>query len=525
MAERLQRFDHRFAHEVVVLDHQDARARARHGDDGRGHGQGVVDSACFTQPDFHRRAHAALAQDARRAAGLLGHAVHLGQAQSRALADALRREEGLEDACGDLGRHAFAAVGHRDAHVLAGRQHIRGRGGGARFEAQFAAAIHRVARIDRQVEQGHFHLVAVGHDAGAWRRDGEVQADAGTERGGDEFLHAFEEQLHVERAQVEGLVAREGQQLAGELGAALAGAARHLGAAFGHLVLRHQQDQVHAALHHVEQVVEVVRDAAGQAPDRLHLLQLHHRLLHPLALDHFVHQAVVGLGQCARAFLDARFERLVQVHQRFLALAQAGRGALAVGEHVARAVLAAPCAQGRGHGAAQGLGVQGALEQDHVAEFVDALACAFRRQADDFTQQDHEGEVGPGRLALEPGAQARQVDVGQGFLGHDRGAGAGLDVGDEGVEAGHDSALEAVAAQHRAHDLGVAPARREDQDAFVGAVIRVHRAHSAASRCCRDSSAGRSARPRSRPAARRCARRPGRAAVRGWSARGSWCGS
>jgi len=220
-----------------------------------------------------------------------------------------------------------------------------------------------------------------------------------------------------------------------------------------------------------------VGDAAGEAADRFHLLQLHHRRLHPFALDDFVHQAVVGLRQRAGALVDARFQRFVQVYQRFLALAQAGGGALAVEQHVARLVLAPARAQARQGGAAQRLRVQRALEQDHVAQFSQTGAGAVGRHPYKPRQQHDEGEVRPVFLGVEPGAQARGVHALQRFLGEDGGARAGGDAGGEIVEAVDHGAAETVARQYRAHDLRVASVGREDQDALVASGAGVSLRH------------------------------------------------
>ncbi len=330
-------------------------------------------------------------------------------------------------------------------------------------------------------------------------------------------------------AQVEALVARERQQLARELAAALAGAARDLGAALGHIVLRHQQDQVHAALDHIEQVVEVMRDAAGQAPDRFHLLVLRHRLLHALALDDLVHQAVVGLRQRAGALVDARFERFVQGDEFLPAVVQALRRALAVGQHVARLVLAAARAQGRDAGAAQRLRIERAFEQDHVAVVAQALAGRALLQADGLGQQHDERKVGPRRLRFEPGMQGPGIDVLQRFFGQDGRAGALFDRRAKLGEVGEGLALEAIALQHRRHDVGVAPARRENQDAFLARAARLaiarHLEPEPSWAWRRGSWGCRSARPRSPRAAHRYAPRRGPAAARGSSARAAWCGS
>ena len=47
----------------------------------------------------------------------------------------------------------------------------------------------------------------------------------------------------------------------------------------------------------VQQVVEIVRDAAGELADRLHLLRLAQRLLGLLALVDLAQQRLVGLAQ------------------------------------------------------------------------------------------------------------------------------------------------------------------------------------------------------------------------------------
>ncbi len=61
-------------------------------------------------------------------------------------------------------------------------------------------------------------------------------------------------------------------------------------------------DHVEAAQHDGQEVVEVVRDAAGELADGFHLLRLAQRLLGPLA------RLVLRL-QLARALLDGLFQR------------------------------------------------------------------------------------------------------------------------------------------------------------------------------------------------------------------------
>jgi hypothetical protein len=83
----------------------------------------------------------------------------------------------------------------------------------------------------------------------------------------------------------------------------LGDARRIVGAPLGH---------VEAADHDRQHVVEIVRDAAGQLPHRLHLLHLADLFLGSLAALHLVPQAGIGGDDLRGAFLDPRFQGLVQ---------------------------------------------------------------------------------------------------------------------------------------------------------------------------------------------------------------------
>ena len=99
------------------------------------------------------------------AAGLLDDAVDRGQAEARALADFLGREERLEDLVDDVGRNAGAGVAHLDQHVVGARHALVGERaafarrhvGGAHGE--LAAVRHGVARVDREIDD---HLLELG---------------------------------------------------------------------------------------------------------------------------------------------------------------------------------------------------------------------------------------------------------------------------------------------------------------------------------------------------------------------------
>ena len=112
----------------------------------------------------------------------------------------------------------------------------------------------------------------------------------------------------VDHAPLEHLLTAEGEQLLGEPGRALR---RHLdlgGVAVRRFVGRQLLDQEFAeAEDHGQQVVEVVRDAAGQAADGLHALGMAQPVLGGLQrrLRAALHPAVRGFSQLA---LDRRTE-------------------------------------------------------------------------------------------------------------------------------------------------------------------------------------------------------------------------
>ena len=104
------------------------------------------------QDDAEPRAFARRGDDLGPAAGLGGEAVDLGKAEAGPLADRLGGEEGLEGARRHLGRHPLAGVRDRD------RDLVRSPAGCASTRVSRPPLRHRVAGVDRGVEQGGLEL-------------------------------------------------------------------------------------------------------------------------------------------------------------------------------------------------------------------------------------------------------------------------------------------------------------------------------------------------------------------------------
>ena len=159
--------------------------------------------------------------------------------------------------------------------------------GVAGFDGQLAAVRHGVARVEREIEQrasssdtsaSTFHSPAPLIVSSSMRL---------AERARQQIGHADDQPVGVDRARIERLPAREREQPLGQLRGPLGADQRVVERAFGARLDHAALGDAEIADDDGQQVVEVVRDAAGQLADRLHLLRLPQRLLGefaPLAL-------------------------------------------------------------------------------------------------------------------------------------------------------------------------------------------------------------------------------------------------
>ena len=140
---------------------------------------------------------------------------------------------------------------------------------------QRAAGRHGVAGVYGQVQDHLFDLPGVGEHGLEFRGEIDVQRDVFADHALKQPGDVGDVRAEVERDGGQHLFAAEGEQLPRELGSAVAGLLDVL-EFFTHRVPVGQvhQGDVGGAIDDGEQVVEVVRDAAGQAPDHFHLLRL-----------------------------------------------------------------------------------------------------------------------------------------------------------------------------------------------------------------------------------------------------------
>ena len=121
------------------------------------------------------------------AEGLLDEPMHLTEPQASATARRLRGEERIECPFDRLGRHAGAGIRHGNQYVLAGRHSdvLRGVGivevGIRGLDRQAASLAHRIARIDREIEDGRLELRGIGVDTPEPAREHRLHSDRLTE--------------------------------------------------------------------------------------------------------------------------------------------------------------------------------------------------------------------------------------------------------------------------------------------------------------------------------------------------------
>src|SRR5438067_12027793 len=82
--------------------------------------------------------------------------------------------------------------------------------------------------------------------------------------------------------------------------------------------------------------------------------------------------------------------------------------------------------------------------------------------------QHDEGEIGPGGLGGDPAYELAGIGVAHRLFGDDRAVGAAPDLLDQLTEVDTDFGVNERVAQTALCDDRIAPARREDQDAFGG---------------------------------------------------------
>ena len=208
-------------------------------------------------------------------------APHGGQSHARPLAGGLGRVERLEDATPHLLGHADARVADVDLDVRTRRRlSLQGMteigiqldvlGG----DEELAPLRHGVARVDGEVEEGVLDLARIAAHDGVFGAELLADADALVDGAFQYADHLDDDAVDVDARGLDLALARERQKLRRQVGRALRGDHDGVGV-LAHLRIDDPAAEQVGVAHDARQhVVEVVRDAAGEMPDRVHLLGL-----------------------------------------------------------------------------------------------------------------------------------------------------------------------------------------------------------------------------------------------------------
>ena len=154
-------------------------------------------------------------------------------------------------------------------------------------DRQAPAGRHRVARVGREVQDTGFQLRGVDENRPGVVREFQDHRDVFTEYAAHQASHAFDQRIRRNDRGGEVLPPREGQQALGQ--ARPAGRRRQTVGDQSPdpcVVLCQRRQAFQVQRDDGEQVVEIVRDTAGQIADRLHPLRLAQLLLDPQPLGY-----------------------------------------------------------------------------------------------------------------------------------------------------------------------------------------------------------------------------------------------
>src|SRR5262245_3095336 len=169
-------------------------------------------------------------------------------------------------------RDSASAVGDRKLDDVTLRFGKREAGPIARGNADRAFALHCIARIDADIDQRKLEFAGIDLDWPEAILEMRVEMNIATERAGKDFLHAFDVPNDIDRFRIDRALPRKRQQMSRQRRAAPDGLphARHDPRTLRRIDLALQE--LNAARHDREQIVEVMRDAAGELAERFQLL-------------------------------------------------------------------------------------------------------------------------------------------------------------------------------------------------------------------------------------------------------------
>ena len=164
-----------------------------------------------------------------------------------------------------------------------------------------AAVRHRVACVDREVDEDLLELARIDLDVGQPGLERRRQANLRADCAGEHRLHLHDDAIEIDTLDLHHLPAPEGEQLTGERAGALCGGQQFRDLLGWRAILQN----LAVSDHDRQQVVEVVRDVTSQCADGLDALDGLQMLLAFLQIALGVHPLDLG-GDAARKELQER---------------------------------------------------------------------------------------------------------------------------------------------------------------------------------------------------------------------------
>jgi hypothetical protein len=238
------------------------------------------------EEDLEDRAGADPALDAHAPRRPDGNAVHRRQAEARAFAVFLGREERLEEPALHLRRHAAPTcrrpTDHADPGVTAERRFASGTSSSTLPVAivRVPASGHGIPCVQHQVHDDLLDLSAVGLDAPQRRPEIEHDRHVVADQALEHHPHVGDDGVEVDQRRRDDLLAAEGQQLAGQARGARAGFL-NLGNVRPAVIfaLAVGEQQLAEPQNHGQEIVEIMGDTARELSDGVQLLGLAELLL------------------------------------------------------------------------------------------------------------------------------------------------------------------------------------------------------------------------------------------------------
>src|SRR3981189_3165684 len=223
--------------------------------------------------------------------GLSDKAIDHAEAESGALADLLGREEGLKNPIPKFRRHPEAGVRDGQPDIRSGQAPGHGsliQNDVPHLDLENAAIRHCVAPIQSQVEESGLQQRRIDMAQPQWPTGPQLDLAASSDCLADEFLKFGYELVCVDQFWVQYLPSGKSEKLRRQLCPPVSSTPCGRGELTDPAIIRRFLDEFEIPGDHHEQVVEIVRDAARELANGLHLLALVKLLLHEAARLHGV---------------------------------------------------------------------------------------------------------------------------------------------------------------------------------------------------------------------------------------------